>query len=81
MMRLPALAGRSFMRRWPRLIISIVLCAVFFILFLSPRAYAQTANQANSSFGLGSGGTRNISGNNELIVKLEKAISRMASLE
>ena len=50
MMRLPALAGRSFMRRWPRLIISIVLCAVFFILFLSPRAYAQTANQANSNF-------------------------------
>src|SRR3989344_681481 len=50
MMRLPALAGRSFMRRWPRLIISIVLCAVFFILFLSPRVYAQTVNQTSPNY-------------------------------
>ncbi|HLD76986.1 MAG TPA: 5-aminolevulinate synthase [Rickettsiales bacterium] len=37
----------------------------------------KAANQANSSFGLGSGGTRNISGNNELIVKLEKEIAEL----
>jgi len=49
-MRLPALAGRSFMRRWPRLIISIVLCAVFFILFLSSRTYAQVGSSQSSNF-------------------------------
>src|SRR3989344_7391079 len=49
-MRLPALAGRSFMRRWPRLIISIVLCAVFIMLFLSSRTYAQVGSSQSSNF-------------------------------